>query len=304
MKRLYRGLVEGVALDGSAEVQGQFDAAMSMQTIAEDDDAHSIDVRVVRAYRRGRKRFPDVAFSLVEFAGRVTGILQTHGIPLGRLHLADLWLARAALHGSASALERLVIRAESDVSLHARRAGIHGADSEDAWQSIVVRMVASSTNNPLRAYAGRASLSLYMRTVHLREVFRRRAEPELPSPRSGDPSALHECLERERATLLDDVVRVALAKLKPVERQLLLRHHENGEPLTVVCVELGLLQAEAPHLRKFASRIYQRTLRTLREHVLERARSEHGIESRELADFVPRITAEAVEGVEQGGPFA
>lgn len=85
---------------------------------------------------------------------------------------------------------------------------------------------------------------------------------------------------------------------------MLLRHHYEGESLSAICIDLGLLSEKARHLRKLASREHQRALQKLRRHVIERAQRAHGVDATALTEFLPRIEIRLAPEVQRGGPAA
>lgn len=129
----------------------------------------------ISAYERVCTRLAGAPLSLPASASEVEEVSRKSGVAPKRLHLDDLLLGRAAVHGSSAAQAMIVEQVERPVLKHARRAGVAREDAAEEWQSIVLRLVDSSASNLPQGYAGRASLVLYLRTVHLRASFLRRS---------------------------------------------------------------------------------------------------------------------------------
>lgn len=250
------------------------------------------------AFRDGVRAFGELGFGLRDYAAHLQQILErldvaADNLSLSSLCLTDLFLALGCLRGDERAYRALIRAHEAEVLAHARRAGVGEDEAREEWQALLVRLVGGGSASPLRSYAGRGRLAVFLRVSHLRSVLRRRrGAPAAPTPELLAASALDRCADRERAAILADVVQAALVQLAPAERELLVCHHCDGCSLTRLAVDLALLDADTPHLRTAASRLYRRVLTRFRAAVFERARAVHNLDGGEIEALLREPPAE------------
>ena len=216
---------------------------------------------VIEALQEGHRRFPQRCLSEAEFREYVSA--SGHDLiaaPPPLIHLADLYLACAALAGEPSAVAA-VLRSVEQVGRRALSATTLDLAS-DAVQSIRVRLFSPLDESParLRQYRGSAALETWLRVIVVREYQKLAGTQGLPREVPMDVEAIGIAMPAD--TLLDDAHYLAAFKrafqeefsgLSIHDRTILKQHYQDGLGIsklaTVRQVHRGTMARELAQIR-------------------------------------------------------
>jgi RNA polymerase sigma-70 factor (ECF subfamily) len=221
---------------------------------------------------------PGVRADLAAFARRVGEVVATDG-DLAKVHLPDLYLAFACVHGDEAA-----IRTFSHVHLPRIQEWVAHVDrstafADDVRQEVSRRLLVGHEGPPqIGGYSGRGALGAFVRVFATRlarkmkrrkadQADRHREEPDggLPSPDLDPELAL---LRRKFAREFAEAFRTALSELGPDERNVLKLHYLDGLSIDEVGVAYRVSRATAARwLAKARGRVADETRRLVAERL-------------------------------------
>lgn len=194
----------------------------------------ALDQQLTGAWAAAREEWPDLDVPAEEFAahlGRVAAGTIDPATSIRELATTDLYLACAAVHGSARALTAFESHTFGEINSAAAALRAADADVEEVKQVIRTQLFVSDGIRPpvIADYAGRGSLRGWVRVIATRELLRmrRKSRKEIPleehilhdQETQGDPELdrLKHAYREQVASALRD----AIERLETRERLLL-----------------------------------------------------------------------------------
>lgn len=225
------------------------------------------------AQQEARAAHPGIALDPVVFA-RELGRRIGEGT-LDSVHVADLYLAIAALHDHARAQQRIHDLLRALAAKHLARYDRSAGFAEDVMQELAFDLLTARDGKPgkLDGYSGRGPLGTFLRVSLVRgaqAVLRRRkpSTDEIEGLEHGGPSAEAAYLHERHAETFRQALEQVLATLEPSQRAMLKSHYLRGATLEEVAAAHGVSRATAARrLAEAKASIVQRTLQLLRGSV-------------------------------------
>jgi RNA polymerase sigma-70 factor, ECF subfamily len=204
-----------------------------------DDD---IDALVERAHADVQRKWPDIELALADFAAFVRERLPAGVTPaasLAALHIDQLFLACACVHGDPSALRHFHQAVLPSVDSALSRMRLDPFDRDDVRQLVLEKLFVPHDGPPrIETFTGRGELAGWSRAIAVRTALNylrdhHRAHhvgdaelwEELPGV-ADDPELAH--IRDHYRGRFTDVFRAAVAALSDRERTLLRYHYVDG----------------------------------------------------------------------------
>ncbi len=136
--------------------------------------------------RQAVSSWPRVDLSEADFAGQLEEPLSSAA------HLADLYLARAALRGDQVAVREIGSWVHELCPRAIRATGVHGYDAGDLEQDLLQQLVVGSAARPakLDKYSGSGPLRAWLRSCAIRQCLMRRRSTLPDAPAADVPANL------------------------------------------------------------------------------------------------------------------
>jgi RNA polymerase sigma-70 factor, ECF subfamily len=250
-------------------------AASPNAPFAASDELEALLERLVA---EGRAAWPDVALDSSSFVRHLGRHLPEDPEQLSRLHVTDLFLACACLHGNPTALAHFDRRFLSRIRTYLARLDSSQQLADEVRQLLSEKLFVTTSGTPkIAEYSGSGSLEGWVRVAAIRtgQNLIRASKPNVPLS-DNDALALHDrapspeldYLRSRYTTEFSQALREALAEQPPKERNLLSLYFVDGLPSAAIGKLFGVHGATVRRwIEQTREKVLEATHKRLREQL-------------------------------------